>query len=278
MQGPLRNKYAHVRKTHRFYPADHTQRPAEKNCHAHYFLRGSCDFRFAVSSQGPCTKNVCYLCVLLACHRFKMVGKSDLQTIIGQVLVPYFPLASQFMIPKHVRAKCVKCTTAVLEAHLVRTTCTVSLTHDQTSNFQTVGERPTSWLHEPLAPQVRIPSKQHRNITFSRGGLQPINLPSPCVQKQAQRDVRLALHTYNQHFNSCTNTRTFLFNQPFNSCTNTHTIDLSIHALTHIQSTFKFLHYHTYNRHFNSYTNTPIIDLSIPALTVTHIQLDWGLS
>ena len=51
-----------------------------------------------------------------------MVGKGDLPTITGHVLVPYFPLASLCMIPKHVRAECVKCTTAVLEAHLARTT------------------------------------------------------------------------------------------------------------------------------------------------------------
>ena len=105
-----------------FYPADHTQRPVEKNWHAHYFLRASCDFRFAVSPQGPCTKNVRYPCILLACRRFKMVGKSYLQTITGHVLVPYFPLASKCMIPKHEGAECVKCTTAVLEAHLARTT------------------------------------------------------------------------------------------------------------------------------------------------------------
>ena len=82
----------------------------------------SCHFRFAVSPQGTCTKNVHYPCVLLVCHRFKMVGKSDLQTIMGQVLVPYFPLASQCMIPKQVHAECVKCTTVVLEEHLARTT------------------------------------------------------------------------------------------------------------------------------------------------------------
>ena len=51
-----------------------------------------------------------------------MVGKSDRQTITAHVLVPYFPLASQSMIPKHVRAEYVKCTIAVLEAHLARTT------------------------------------------------------------------------------------------------------------------------------------------------------------
>ena len=56
------------------------------------------------------------------CRRFKMVGKSDLQTITGHVLVPYCPLASQYMIPKHVRAECVKCTTVVLQEHLARTT------------------------------------------------------------------------------------------------------------------------------------------------------------
>ena len=105
-----------------FYPADHTQRPAEKNWHAHYFLRASCDYRFAGSPQGPCTKNVRCPCILLACRRFKMVCKSDLQIITGHVLVPYFPLASKCIIPKHVRAECVNCTTAVLEAHLARTT------------------------------------------------------------------------------------------------------------------------------------------------------------
>ena len=51
-----------------------------------------------------------------------MVGKSDLQTITGHVLVPYFPRASQYMIPKHARAECVKCTTVVLQEHLARTT------------------------------------------------------------------------------------------------------------------------------------------------------------
>ena len=104
------------------WPADHTQRPAGKNWHPHYFLHASCDFRLAVNPQGTRTKNLRYPCILLACHRFKMVGKCDLQTITGQVRVPYFPLASQYMIPKHVRAECVKCTTAVLEAHLARTT------------------------------------------------------------------------------------------------------------------------------------------------------------
>ena len=117
-----RHTTEHVRTRTVFYPAYHTQRPAEKNWHAHYFLCASCDFRFAVSPQGPCTKNVRYPCILLACRRYKMVGKSDLQSITGHVLVPYFPLASQCMIPKHVRAECVKCTTAVLEAHLGRTT------------------------------------------------------------------------------------------------------------------------------------------------------------
>ena len=105
-----------------FYSAGRTQGPAEKNWHAHYFLRASCDFRFAVIPQGTSTKNVRYPCVLLAYRRCKMVGKSDLQTITGYVLVPYFPLASQCMIPKHARAECVKCTTAVLEAHLARMT------------------------------------------------------------------------------------------------------------------------------------------------------------
>ena len=122
-QGKRKGHARHPYGTRTFlYPADHTQRPAEKNWHAHYFLRASCDFRFAVSPQGACTKNVRYPCVLLACRTFKMVGKSDLQTSTGHVRVPYFPLASQCMIPQHVRAECVKCTTAVLEAHLARTT------------------------------------------------------------------------------------------------------------------------------------------------------------
>ena len=155
------------------------QRHAEKNWHAHYFLCAPCDFRFAVSPQGTCTKNVRCPCVLLACRRFKMVGKSDLQTIIGHVLVPYFPLASQCMIPKHVRAECVKCKTAVLEAHLQRTTCK---SHAQSNiQFCMVGEWPASWLHESLAPQVRLTTKHHGNTTSSTGGLQPINLRTPCL-------------------------------------------------------------------------------------------------
>ena len=143
----------HARHTYRtcmdFWPADHTQTPAKKNWHAHYFLRVSCDFRFAVSPQGTCTKNLRYPCVLLVCHRFKMEGKRDLKTVTGPVLVPYFPFASQCMIPKHVRAECMKCTTAALEAHLARTT---PESHARSNiQFRTVGERPTSWLHEPLA-------------------------------------------------------------------------------------------------------------------------------
>ena len=110
---------AHVRF---FYPADHTQRPAEKNWHAHYFLGVSCDFRFAVRPHWTCTKTVRNPCVLLECCRLKMVGKSDLQRITGHVLVPYFLLASQCMIPKHLHAKCLKCMTSVLEAHFAQTT------------------------------------------------------------------------------------------------------------------------------------------------------------
>ena len=116
-KGYARHTTEHVRTRTVFYPANHMQRPAEKNRHAHYFLRQSCDFRFAVSPQGLCTKNVRYPCILLACRRFKMVCKSDLQIITGHVLVPYFPLSSQCMIPKNVRAECVKCSTAVLESH-----------------------------------------------------------------------------------------------------------------------------------------------------------------
>jgi hypothetical protein len=49
-----------------FYPADHTQRPAEKFWHDHNSLRAPCDYRFAVSPQGTCTKKERYLCDLLA--------------------------------------------------------------------------------------------------------------------------------------------------------------------------------------------------------------------
>ena len=62
-KGHERHTFGTLRNTYVFYPAEHTQRPAEKNWHAHYFLRASCDFRFAVSPQGTCTKNVRYPCV-----------------------------------------------------------------------------------------------------------------------------------------------------------------------------------------------------------------------
>jgi hypothetical protein len=54
---------AHVRC---FYPADHTQRPAEEFWHGHNFLRAPCDFRFEFSPQGTCTKKERYPCDLLA--------------------------------------------------------------------------------------------------------------------------------------------------------------------------------------------------------------------
>jgi hypothetical protein len=49
-----------------FYPADHTQKPAEGFWHDHNFLRATCDFRFAFGPQGTCTKKECYPCDLLA--------------------------------------------------------------------------------------------------------------------------------------------------------------------------------------------------------------------
>jgi hypothetical protein len=48
------------------YPADHTQRPAKEFWHDHDFLRAPCDFRFAVSPQGTCTKKERCPCDLLA--------------------------------------------------------------------------------------------------------------------------------------------------------------------------------------------------------------------
>ena len=55
----VRNTTEHVR----FLPAEHTQRPAEKNWHTHYFLRAPYDLKFAVSPEGTFTKNVRYPCV-----------------------------------------------------------------------------------------------------------------------------------------------------------------------------------------------------------------------
>jgi hypothetical protein len=49
-----------------FYPADHTQRLAEEFWLHHNFLRAPCDYRFAVSPQGTCTKKERYTCDLLA--------------------------------------------------------------------------------------------------------------------------------------------------------------------------------------------------------------------
>ena len=49
-----------------FYPADHTQRPAEEFWHDHNFLRGPCYYRFVVSPQETCTKKERYPCDLLA--------------------------------------------------------------------------------------------------------------------------------------------------------------------------------------------------------------------
>jgi hypothetical protein len=49
-----------------FYPADHTQRLAEQFWHDHNFLRAPCDYRFAVSTQGTCTKKERYPCDLHA--------------------------------------------------------------------------------------------------------------------------------------------------------------------------------------------------------------------
>jgi hypothetical protein len=57
------NRKAHVRC---FYPADHMQRPAEEFSHDHNFLHAPCDYRFAVSPQGTCTKKEHYPCDLLA--------------------------------------------------------------------------------------------------------------------------------------------------------------------------------------------------------------------
>jgi hypothetical protein len=54
---------AHVRC---FYPADHTQKLAEEFWYDHYFLRAPCDYRFAVSRKGTCTKKEHYPCDLLA--------------------------------------------------------------------------------------------------------------------------------------------------------------------------------------------------------------------
>jgi hypothetical protein len=55
------------------------------------------------------------------------------------------------MIHKYVRTERVTCTTAVLDAHLPRTTRTP---HAQSKafNFRKVGEWRASGLHEPLAP------------------------------------------------------------------------------------------------------------------------------
>jgi hypothetical protein len=49
-----------------FYPADHTQRPAEEFWHDLNFLHAPCDYRFADSLQGTCTKKERYPCNLLA--------------------------------------------------------------------------------------------------------------------------------------------------------------------------------------------------------------------
>jgi hypothetical protein len=49
-----------------FLPRNHTQRPAEEFWHDHNCLRASCNYRFAVSPQGTCTKKERYLCDLLA--------------------------------------------------------------------------------------------------------------------------------------------------------------------------------------------------------------------
>ena len=118
----LTNRKAHVRNTYGFLPRRSHTKARRKELACTLFSMCVLRFRFAVSPQVTCTKNVPYPCFLLVCRRLKIVGKSDLQTIMGQVRVPYFPLASQCMIPKHVRVECVKCTTAVLEAHLARMT------------------------------------------------------------------------------------------------------------------------------------------------------------
>ena len=117
------NKSQGTRTEHEwFFTSQITHKGPHKRIGMHIISTCVLRFRFAVSPQVTCTKDVRYPCVLLACRRFKMVDKSDLQTIMGQVRVPYFPLASQCMIPKHVRVEWVKCTTAVLEAHLARMT------------------------------------------------------------------------------------------------------------------------------------------------------------
>ena len=118
----LTNRKAQVRNTYGFLPRRSHTKAHIKELACTLFSTCVLWFRFAVSPQVTCTKNVRYACVLLACRRIKIVGKSDLQTIMGQVRVPYFPLASQCMIPKHVCVEWVKCTTAVLEAHLARMT------------------------------------------------------------------------------------------------------------------------------------------------------------
>jgi hypothetical protein len=74
---------------------------------------------------------------------------------VGVVRCQYVNLAMEVseshercVIHKHVRTKLVKCTTAIVEAHLAQTTPTIS----KTCNFRTVDERRASGLNEPLAP------------------------------------------------------------------------------------------------------------------------------
>jgi hypothetical protein len=77
------------------YPADHTQRPAEEFGHGHNSLHAPCDFRFAVSPQGTCTKKECYPCNILArvaSLKWGMRGKNGHQKLTGHVLVSHFTL------------------------------------------------------------------------------------------------------------------------------------------------------------------------------------------
>ena len=151
--------------------------------------------------------------VLLVCRMFKMVGKSDHQTITGHVLLPYFPLASQCMIPKHVRAECVKCTTVVLEAHLARTTrksnarlniqflygwwvacklvaratCSISTTHFQTPQKHYVLYRRAvvNKSAEPVSAKTRMAgckaslsnTNQFKNYKADYNGISITNIP-----------------------------------------------------------------------------------------------------
>ena len=175
-----------------FNPADHTQGHEEKNWHAYYFLRASCDFRFEVRPQGTFTKNEHYPCIFLAFRRFKMVGKSDLQTITGHVLVPYFPLASKCMIPKHVRAVCVKCSAIVLESHLARTT----LKSHARSNIRFSYGWWAAWklVARATCSISTIHFQTLRKHYVIYGMATGNKSADPVRAKHARRDVRLALH------------------------------------------------------------------------------------